>query len=86
MMAFAAAIGSGPPPDFERALQFIDLARAVCRDPDPGDVGPTLERIDGMLDAAQKLIEAGGEQTRAAIGLVVAAGAIAATQPLSRDT
>ena len=86
MMAFAAAIGSGPPPNFERSLQFINLARSVCRDPDPGEVGPTLERIDGMLDAAQTLIEAGGEQTRAAIGLVVAAGAIAATQPLSRDT
>jgi uncharacterized protein len=85
MMAFAAAIGSGPPPNFERSLQFINLARSVCRDPDPGAVGPTLERIDGMLDAAQTLIEEGGEQTRAAIGLVVAAGAIAATEPLSRD-
>ena len=49
MMAFAAAIGSGPPPNFERSLQFINLARSVCRDPDPGEVGPTLERIDGML-------------------------------------
>ena len=48
MMAFAAAIGSGPPPNFERSLQFINLARSVCRDPDPGEVGPTLERIDGM--------------------------------------
>lgn len=85
MMAFAAAIGSGPPPNFERSLQFINLARSVCRDPDPGAVGPTLERIDGMLDAAYTLIEEGGEQTRAAIGLVVAAGAIAATEPLSRD-
>ncbi len=85
MMAFAAAIGSGPPPNFERSLQFINLARSVCRDPDPGAVGPTLERIDGMLEAAQTLIEEGGEQTRAAIGLVVAAGAIAATEPLSRE-
>ena len=85
MMAFAAAIGSGPPPNFERALQFINLARAVCRDPDPGDVGATLERVDGLLATAQLLIEAGGEQTREAIGLVVAAGTIAATQPLSRD-
>ncbi len=85
MMAFAAAVGSGQPPNFERSLQFINLARSVCRDPDPGPVGPTLERIDGMLDAAQTLIEDGGEQTRAAIGLVVAAGAIAATEPLSRD-
>jgi uncharacterized protein len=85
MMAFAAAIGSGPPPNFARSLQFINLARSVCRDPDPGQVGATLERIDGMLSAAQALIEEGSDETRAAIGLVVAAGAIAATQPLSPE-
>ena len=49
MMAFAAAIGSGPPPNFERALQFINLARAVCRDPDPGDVGP---RLSGSMNCS----------------------------------
>jgi uncharacterized protein len=85
MMAFAAAMGSGPPPNFERSLQFINLARSVCRDPDAGQVAATLERIDGMLAAAQALIEDGGDQARAAIGLVVASGAVAATQPLSRD-
>jgi uncharacterized protein len=83
MMAFAAAIGSGPPPNFDRALQFIDLARAVCRDPNPGEAGPAMQRIDGMLAAANALIAAGGDQTRAAIGLVVAAGAVAATEPLA---
>lgn len=85
MMAFAAAVGAGPPPNFERSLQYINLARSVCRDPDAGEVGATLERIDGMLAAAQALIERGDDQARAAIGLVVAAGAIAATQPLARD-
>ena len=33
MMAFAAAIGSGPPPNFERSLQFINLARSVVPRP-----------------------------------------------------
>ncbi len=82
MMAFAAAMGAGPPPDFTRSLQFINLARAVCRDPDPGAVGPAIERIDGMLSAAETMVDAGGEQVRAAVGLVMAAGVIAATEPL----
>jgi predicted TIM-barrel fold metal-dependent hydrolase len=82
LMSFAAAIGAGPPPDFSRALQYVAMARSVCRDPDPGSVGAALERIDGMLSAAEPLLTAGGEQTRAAFGLVVAAGVIAATEPL----
>ena len=40
MMSFAAALGSGPPPDFARGLPFIAMARAGCRDPDPGPSGP----------------------------------------------
>jgi hypothetical protein len=82
MMSFAAAIGSGPPPDFRRAVPFIALARAACRDPDPGVVGPALERIDGFLDAAEQLLAAGVAQARAAVGLVMAAGVMAATEPL----
>jgi hypothetical protein len=82
MMAFAAAIGSGPPPDFHRAGPFIALARGACRDPDPGVVGPSLERIDGLLAAAEQLLAAGDAQARAAVGLVAAAGVIAATEPL----
>jgi hypothetical protein len=82
MMSFAAAIGSGPPPDFRRAVPFIALARAACRDPDPGVVGPALERIDGMLAAAEQLVGAGDDRVRAAVGLVMAAGVIAATEPL----
>jgi hypothetical protein len=79
-MAFAAAISSGPPPDFARALPFVALARAVCRDPDPGPAGPALERIDGLLSAAEKAVTAGGEDLRAAVGLVMAAAVIAATE------
>jgi predicted TIM-barrel fold metal-dependent hydrolase len=85
MMAFAAAMGSGPPPEFERGLQFIALARAVCRDPDPGAVGPALARIDELLATAEQMIAAGGEQVRAAVGLVMAGGVIAATEPLSAE-
>jgi hypothetical protein len=79
-------MGSGPPPNFARGLQFVSLARAVCRDPDPGEVGATLERIDELLSAGEQLIGDGGEQTRAAVGLVMAAGVIAATEPLAADS
>jgi uncharacterized protein len=82
MMSFAAAIGSGPPPDFARGLPFIALARAACRDPDPGIVGPAMERVDGLLAAAEQLLAAGDDRARAAVGLVMAAGVIAATEPL----
>ena len=84
MMSFAAAIGSGPPPDFTRGLPFIAMARAACRDPDPGVVGPTLERIDGLLAAAEQVLtNAPPEQARPAVGLVMAASVIAATEPLA---
>lgn len=82
IMAFAAAVGSGPPPDFARGQQFIALARAVCRDPDPGVVGPVLERIDGLLSAAEPLFGSGDERAREAVGLVMAASVIAGTEPL----
>jgi hypothetical protein len=83
LMSFAAALGSGPPPDFSRGLQYIGLARSVCRDPDPGPVGATLERIDELLSTAEQLLSAGGESTRTAFGLVMASGVIAATEPLN---
>lgn len=83
MMSFAAAIGSGPPPNFSRGLPWVALARAVCRDPDPGIVGPALERVDGLLAAAEQLLGAGDDRARAAAGLVMAAGVIAATEPLA---
>jgi hypothetical protein len=83
MMSFAAAMGSGPPPDFDRGRQFITLARAACRDPDPGPIGPALERIDLLLGSAEQLLIEGGAQVRVAVGLVMAAGVIAATEPLA---
>jgi predicted TIM-barrel fold metal-dependent hydrolase len=84
MMSFAAALSSGPPPNFDRGLQFVALARAACRDPHPGVAGPAMERIDGLLSAAERLVGAGGEEARAAFGLVMAAGVIAATEPLAQ--
>jgi hypothetical protein len=82
MMGFAAAIGGGPPPDFSRALPFVALARAVCRDPDPGEAGPALERIDRLLAAGEELLAADRERAREATGLVMAAGVIAGTERL----
>jgi uncharacterized protein len=85
LMSFAAAIGSGPPPDFSRALPFISLARAACRDPDPGSAGPALERIDRMLSDAEQLMGPDPAQSRAAVGLVMAAGVIAGSERLDAD-
>jgi uncharacterized protein len=82
LMSFAAALGSGPPPDFSRSLPFLALARAACRDPEPGAAGPALERIDGMLAAAEGSLGGDREQTRTAAGLVISAGVIAATERL----
>jgi uncharacterized protein len=82
LMSFAAALGSGPPPDFSRSLPFLALARAACRDPEPGAAGPALERIDGMLAAAEGSLGGDREHTRTAAGLVIAAGVIAATERL----
>lgn len=80
MMAFAAAIGSGPPPNFTRSLPFIGMARSVCRDPDPGPAGPALERIDELLATAEAALTPGRAQARDALGLVMAAAVIAATE------
>ncbi len=82
MMAFAAALSGGPPADPSRILPFVSLARAACRDPDPGPVGPVLERVDELLAVAQSLATAGEEEARAAFGLVISASVIAATEPL----
>jgi hypothetical protein len=68
------------PPDAARALQWTALARAVCRDPDPGAAGPALERIDAALAGAERLILDGGEDQLLALGLVHASAAIAATE------
>jgi hypothetical protein len=79
LMAFAAALSAGPPPEFSRSLPFVALARAACRDPDPGAAGPALARIDELLSAAEQLVPDGREQARAAVGLIMASAVIAGT-------
>jgi predicted TIM-barrel fold metal-dependent hydrolase len=81
LMAFGSVIAI-PPPDPARALPWIALARAVCRDPDPRAVGSALERIDGLLAGAEQMIASPVEDPRAAIGLIHAAATVAATEPL----
>jgi uncharacterized protein len=81
LMAFGAVIAI-PPPEPARALPWIALARAVCRDPDPGAAGPALERIDVLLSGAERLIAAPVGDPRAPIGLIHAAATVAATEPL----
>ena len=83
LMGFAAVMGAGPPPDPARALPGIALARAVCRDPDPGVVGPVLRRIDALLAGAEQLIADADAEPFLAFGLLMAAGAIAATEPVA---
>jgi hypothetical protein len=84
MMAFGSVMGTTPPAA-ERALPAISLARAVCRDPDPGVAGPALARIDAALNAAEALIATGGEPAFMAVGLVHAAMAVAATERLEAE-
>jgi predicted TIM-barrel fold metal-dependent hydrolase len=83
MMSFAAALSAGPPPDFTRALPFVAMARAACRDPNPGAAGPALERVDELLSCAEQLLADGTEQARIAVGLVMAAGVVAGTEPFT---
>ena len=81
--AFGAIIGAGPPIDATRGLPHLALARAACRDPDPGLVGEVLERIDALLGAAEQLIRAGGEASSSSFALMAVAGTIAATEPVA---
>jgi predicted TIM-barrel fold metal-dependent hydrolase len=63
----------------EQAHAMLDMARAACRDPEPGDDGEALETIGRALAAADVLMgEDGG--IRAAIDLVYRAIVRAATE------
>jgi uncharacterized protein len=85
LMSFSAVVDGGRPPDPARALPGLRFARSVCRDPDPGALGSALERIDALLASAEELVSGPREQARAAFGLLMAAGAIAATEPVAHD-
>jgi uncharacterized protein len=66
----------------EQAQGMLDLAIAVCRDPDPGDSGEALEAIGSALIAARALLDIEGGR-RPAIDLLFRAMARAATEPKS---
>ena len=83
-MAFAAILSGGDGRrDPARALPWIAQARTVSRDPDPGAAGEALARIDSTLDAAERLILAGGRQAGLAVGLVHSTMVFAATEPVA---
>lgn len=83
LTGFGAVMGAGPPPDLARALPGIALARAVCRDPEPGPVGPALARIDGLLATAEQHAADADQDRFLMLGLLLAASAIAATEPVA---
>jgi uncharacterized protein len=81
-MGFAALVSGEGRRDPARTLPWIAMARAVARDDDPGEAGEALARIDTTLDAAERLILAGGRQAAIAIGLVHSTMVFAATEPV----
>lgn len=85
LMSFSAVVDGARPPDPARALPGLRLARSVCRDPAAGAVGPALERIDALLAVAEHIVIGPRDQARAAFGLLMAAAAIAATEPTTQD-
>jgi hypothetical protein len=83
--AFASMLAGDGSRDPARALPWVAMARTVCRDPEPGPAGDALDRIDASLDAAERIILAGGRTGWAAIGLVHATMVFAATEPPAGD-
>jgi hypothetical protein len=79
--AFASMLAADGARDPARALPWIAMGRTACRDPEPGPAGDALARIDASLDAAERLVLAGGRQAFAAIGLVHSTMVLAATEP-----
>ncbi len=63
----------------EQAHAMLDMARAACRDPEPGDDGEALETIGAALGAADVLMREDGG-VRAAIDLVYRSIVRAATE------
>lgn len=66
----------------EQAQGMLDLAIAVCRDPDPGESGEALDAIGAALIAARTLLDT-DDGIRPAIDLLFRAVARAATEPRS---
>src|SRR4051794_2305357 len=83
--AFASMLAGDGRRDPTRALPWVAMGRTVCRDPEPGAAGAALARIDASLDAAERLLLAGGRQAAAAVGLVHSTMVFAATEPAASD-
>jgi hypothetical protein len=66
----------------EQAQGMLDLAIAVCRDPDPGSAGEALDAIGAALIAARALLDTDGG-ARPALDLLFRAVARAATESMS---
>ena len=58
---------------------MLDMARAACRDPEPGSVGEALETIGAALSAADALLTS-EDGMRPAIDLVYRSIVRAATE------
>jgi hypothetical protein len=71
--------GSGIAGATDATVGMLQLALAVCRDPNPGEAAPALERIAPCLEAAIQLFQA-GEKPRAALPPVMVSMALAATE------
>jgi uncharacterized protein len=69
----------------DQAQGMLDLAIAVCRDPDPGPVGEALDAIGAALLAARALLDTEGG-VRGALDLLFRTMARAATEPTSATT
>ncbi|HEY8303303.1 MAG TPA: amidohydrolase family protein [Solirubrobacteraceae bacterium] len=65
----------------EQARGMLDLAIAVCRDPEPGDAGEALDAIGAGLVAARALLDTEGG-VRGALDLLFRSVARAATERL----
>jgi hypothetical protein len=76
------AVLATPPPVPARALPWINLARAACREPDPGVAGHAIERISAALAAAEQVLNGAEPEQFMAIGLIHAASTIAVTEPV----
>jgi predicted TIM-barrel fold metal-dependent hydrolase len=74
----AVAMGGAFAGNTTLAAEMLDLAVASCRDPEPGDLEPTLARLGPSLDAAKQLV-ADPETVFFGIGLSHLCQSLAAT-------
>ena len=74
-MAFGSVVAGRP----EGALEALDLMAAATRDPDPGPVGETLERLGAAVDAASQVARL-PDGMWPALGLIHMSMSLAATE------